>query len=472
MEETVKMGDGLELRALYWKSTNVLLLKSAFTNDKNGRSSRAIVQTTDYSVYQVRSGKKISTSNQNSKSNERWVSGTSQFHIFFTRSQPKRYRCTQRSTSTLVQEGALRLYPMPKRKPLEDPANVLRSSGCLARTLTISDQHATILLENKSSNGSAEETSDVKSLLKLTVQPFHLESLASSDDESQSTRILDFLQAYDFQLSSESGAEYSYYRAVPKQGLFSTLWTSLYGKLFGGNIESSHGGVFTAELISPATDSQVKRAMPAPAVRLVQETPALYEKVTLPYIRSIVEGGSLSWIQNIVDGTKEKERLLLDTNDYILNIDTKWRSHPDPHTVPRPNWLDHTAVSDLYCLAIVKANDVASLRDLTGDHLPILRSIVRECPAVIHEIYGVSIDQLRIFCHYQPQFYHFHVHFTRLYNEIGCQVERGHLLTDIIQNLEMDSNYYSKRTISYKLPVTNKLYQLISEESKMSEPSY
>ena len=41
---------------------------------------------------------------------------------------------------------------------------------------------------------------------------------------------------------------------------------------------------------------------------------------------------------------------------------------------------------------------------------------------------GRTTRQLRIFVHYQPQFYHFHVHFTRLHNDLGCQVERAHLL--------------------------------------------
>jgi m7GpppX diphosphatase len=195
--------------------------------------------------------------------------------------------------------------------------------------------------------------------------------------------------------------------------------------------------------------------------------------VTLPHTHDPLSKAKAcrTWIQNIVDGTTEKERLLLDKDDYILNIDTKWKSHPDPHPVPRQEWHGHKAVSGLYCLAIYKANDVVTLRDLKGEHLPIQRSMVSECPAVIHEIYGVPMDQLHIFCHNQPQFNHVHAHFTRLYNEIGCQVERGYLLTNIIRNLEMDSNYYYKRTISYKLPVTDKWHQLISEKSKRSRPS-
>ena len=81
--------------------------------------------------------------------------------------------------------------------------------------------------------------------------------------------------------------------------------------------------------------------------------------------------------------------------------------------------------------------------------------------AAIESIYGVANDQIRVFVHYLPQFYHFHVHFTRLENEFGTTCERGHLLYDVIQNLEMDSEYYCKRIMSYKLQRGAPLQNLI-----------
>ena len=44
---------------------------------------------------------------------------------------------------------------------------------------------------------------------------------------------------------------------------------------------------------------------------------------------------------------------------------------------------------------------------------------------------------------------------------MGCQVEHAHLLDDIIQNVEMDTNYYKKRTIIYALYENNQLYKNI-----------
>ena len=106
---------------------------------------------------------------------------------------------------------------------------------------------------------------------------------------------------------------------------------------------------------------------------------------------------------------------------------------------------------------------MASLRDLTAAHLPLLREMLEQGPKTIEQIYGVPKDQLRIFVHYQPQFYHFHVHYTRLENDIGAQVEKAHLLSDIIQDLEADPDCFKKKTMTYKLSLKDKLYHLLKD---------
>ena len=96
--------------------------------------------------------------------------------------------------------------------------------------------------------------------------------------------------------------------------------------------------------------------------------------------------------------------------------------------------------------------------------------MVKEGLAAIKSTYGVQVEnQIRIFIHYQPQFYHFHIHFTRLENEVGCSVERGHLVSDIIQNIEMDSNYYTKRMLTYKLKKGSPLENLIATNTNNDE---
>ena len=68
----------------------------------------------------------------------------------------------------------------------------------------------------------------------------------------------------------------------------------------------------------------------------------------------------------------------------------------------------------------------------------------------IKEKYGISESKLRIYVHYQPSYYHFHVHFTHLqFLAPGSNVERAHLLRDVIENLELYPNYYSQKTLSF-----------------------
>jgi m7GpppX diphosphatase len=351
------------------------------------------------------------------------------------------------------------------------PEAILKASQ-KAFILGASDNHVNLLLSSGSLVGGTNNNI-CRSLLKLTVVSPHKDDLVVSSkrctsvaelakmldevgETDDSERIHRFLSNFNFQLTSESGAEYSYYTVRPKN------WWERYWNV------ALTKDTYTMELISPATDRQIERSLPAPDVRMVQETAELYETMVQPHIRQIVDGGSLGWVQNVVNGTKEKERLLLDHADFILNIDTKWRSHPDPLTTPRDQWHRHTCIDDLYCLAIVKDATIASLRDLRQRHIPMLRAIYELGSETIHTVYGVAGDQLRIFCHYQPQFYQFHVHFTRLHNEFGCQVERGHLMTDIIQNLQLADDYYAKRTITYKLNTSSELYGLLIPKTTSS----
>ena len=62
-----------------------------------------------------------------------------------------------------------------------------------------------------------------------------------------------------------------------------------------------------------------------------------------------------------------------------------------------------------------------------------LKDILLKGQEDIKEKYGVVSDQLRIYVHYQPSYYHFHVHFTHLkYDAPGCGIGKAHLLQDVI----------------------------------------
>jgi m7GpppX diphosphatase len=360
------------------------------------------------------------------------------------------------------------------------PLDILSGSGgCIAHSLTVSDQHATLLLTPPPPAVATEQTAarTTSSILKLTLVPYHKAILGSNpvcsadmmergqrpernmleSDRRAGEAIVSFLRGFDYELKSESGAEYAYYTARPRIGPAADVGPP------APSSPSGDVGAFDVELISPATPHQISRAMPSLGHVLICETPELYREVVEPYIRSVVDNGSLSWINNVVEGRKERERLLVDHGDFVINVDTKWRSHPPPLTTPREIWHGHPSTSDLYCLGITKIRDLRCIRDLRRMHAPMLAAMERSGLDAIRDVYGVPEDQVRVYAHYQPQFYHFHVHFTRLENEVGCCVERGHLVCDVVQNLMMDDAYYAGRTITYKLPRGTPLLSLIEE---------
>jgi m7GpppX diphosphatase len=55
---------------------------------------------------------------------------------------------------------------------------------------------------------------------------------------------------------------------------------------------------------------------------------------------------------NVLDGKKEQERILYTDEDpingFLLNVDTKWRSHPNCEKVPKDQWATHEGTPPLY----------------------------------------------------------------------------------------------------------------------------
>ena len=89
------------------------------------------------------------------------------------------------------------------------------------------------------------------------------------------------------------------------------------------------------------------------------------------------------------------------------------------------------------------------MRDLTPDHIPLLREIQLQTRRMVRERFEVRSDELRMFVHYQPSYClsfaldpgdhadeadHFHVHVVHIEHEglAGMTVGQGHLLDDLI----------------------------------------
>ncbi|GMH35601.1 hypothetical protein BSKO_03469 [Bryopsis sp. KO-2023] len=196
----------------------------------------------------------------------------------------------------------------------------------------------------------------------------------------------------------------------------------------------------TVDLIYPATEQHIQKHTDQ-EYAMVRETQADFEKCTLPFINSF-PASRMQWVYNILEGKAEVDRILFEDSDpdigFMLIPDLKW---------------DQKNLEELYCVAICKRRDIRSLRDLNVSQLPLLKHIRDQGCEAIESKFGVSRDQLRIFVHYPPSYYHFHVHFTHVKCQgNGAMVGKAHLLEDILENIEfVDGDYYKKRSLFFVL---------------------
>ncbi|KAI1903360.1 hypothetical protein AGOR_G00026390 [Albula goreensis] len=191
-------------------------------------------------------------------------------------------------------------------------------------------------------------------------------------------------------------------------------------------------------VVCPATEKHVKKYLRQETF-LVEETGEDYRSITLPFIQS--QSFSIQWVYNILEKKAEADRIVYEDPDpkvgFVLLPDFKW---------------DQKQLDDLYLIAIVHRKDIKSLRDLTSEHIPLLCNIRKRGEDAIQKQYGVPANKLRVYLHYQPSYYHLHVHFTSLsYDAPGSGVERAHLLSDVIQNLQADAQYYHSRSLCFPL---------------------
>ncbi|GAA6059489.1 hypothetical protein JCM10212_002232 [Sporobolomyces blumeae] len=219
--------------------------------------------------------------------------------------------------------------------------------------------------------------------------------------------------------------------------------------------------------ICPATDKHILKYSVQES-RLVRETPALYERVVKPYIESL-SPSTISWVYNILDGTAEADNVLYRDDDprdgFVLTPDLKW---------------DQKTISSMYLLVLSQDRTIRSLRDLRPGHLGLLRNIRRESERVAVEKYGIDRGELRFFVHYQPTYYHFHVHIVHInyLNFSGITVGQAHLLDDVIDALELELEdderrtepgqsprraYFERKTFTYALGKNHKLYESLSD---------
>ena len=139
------------------------------------------------------------------------------------------------------------------------------------------------------------------------------------------------------------------------------------------------------------------------------------------------------WIQNIFNGISENEKIIFQDNNFILLPDYKW--------------TDLNNIDNLYYLGLAKKfnnNYIKCLREINNNHLNLLEKMLL-ITKLIEKKHNLKKNSIIAYVHYPPSFYIFHVHYVYLNNDIFKNgFPRNILLSDIIQNIRIKSDYYQK----------------------------
>ncbi|XP_014214909.1 m7GpppX diphosphatase [Copidosoma floridanum] len=194
-----------------------------------------------------------------------------------------------------------------------------------------------------------------------------------------------------------------------------------------------HNGL-NITIIHPATQKHIDKFI-RKELYMVNETYETYENITKPFLEA--NNFSLQWVDNILAHKAEFEKIIYEDSDpdngFIMLPDLKWDG----------------SVPTLSILVLARKR-IKSLRELNDTHLPLLKNIRDSGADIIFNKYKLPSSQLRMYLHYQPSYYHLHVHFSYLmFEAAGIYCEKAHLLSSVISNIEMVPDYYQKAVLSF-----------------------
>jgi Scavenger mRNA decapping enzyme C-term binding len=233
--------------------------------------------------------------------------------------------------------------------------------------------------------------------------------------------------------------------------------------------------------------------------RLVVESPDIYESKSMrSYIEQEIARPCKQWIHDVISSKREVDRVRLRTDEFVLlpdvdSINKRFQSvvkdrlcierhntWPNPNaqqfefhpsgqgrSVRCPTASSISSSGDLivshakykkmspgnfHWLAVVTDPSLKTLRDLRGYHISLLKKIYSlSCRQIFQEL-GIERDQVLAYMHYPPSVYQLHIHFKYpVKAQPAHDAFRIHPLLSVINNLEVDSEYYAKSFI--QIPV-------------------
>jgi len=134
----------------------------------------------------------------------------------------------------------------------------------------------------------------------------------------------------------------------------------------------------------------------------VRETADVYQKVTKPMYLDSLDPSHCDWMHNILENKKEQELCIFENEHFKLQKDFKFNEGD---------------LTTFYALAHPKKcveQKLLSVRDLTKEHVPMLKSVLEESYRAIEEKFGLPRHKLYAYFHYLPTYWLIHVHFEHV----------------------------------------------------------
>ena len=220
-------------------------------------------------------------------------------------------------------------------------------------------------------------------------------------------------------------------------------------------------------LIYPCTEQHIKKYSKQ-GVRMAKETPEIYSQKIKPYMQQKRAEGRLNWVWNIIEGKTEVEDVIYRTT-MGQNGDEGFLLLPDL------NW-DRKTIENLHLLGVVERRDIWSLRDLRKKHIPWLRDMRSKFIEAITKTYPqIEENLLKLYVHYQPTYYHFHIHIVHVALESGGTQATGKAigLESIISQLETmeggPEEGMEAVTLHYTVGEANELWTDVFERIKNAD---
>lgn len=240
-------------------------------------------------------------------------------------------------------------------------------------------------------------------------------------------------------------------------------------------------------------------------VHFFSETPSHYfSDEVQKFIDQEIFKPSKIWAKQVVECERETENVKLRTNDFVLLPDLvasrrQYRSYENRQFMQmypcrrraqygecgyslkisevKQDEFESTRIAEqqqqktVNWLAIATDPSVRTIRDLRGEHLPMLEEMYASCLDVITKETKLERHNIMVFANYPPSVYKLHFHFCApFFKSSAYDGFRMHPLSTIINNLRLCPDYYRLSTFDVPMHVHSELYRVVSgkqqEDSK------